>query len=55
MKYKSVREQLREQQRKNEALEAELSRTNAKQEYLSMMCDVDIDIEEEGNNAQPEV
>lgn len=52
--FKSTKEQLREERRKNEALQAELNRANANLEYVAMMADVDLD-EEGADDAQPEV
>lgn len=44
--YKSTREQLIEERRKNAALTAQLAQTNANLEFIAMMTDVDIDDEE---------
>lgn len=41
--FKSTKEQLREERRKNEALQAELNRANANLEYVAMMADVGLD------------
>lgn len=45
--YKSTREQLLEEQRKSAQLKAQLLKTNADLEYLSMMADIEMEQEEE--------
>jgi hypothetical protein len=45
--YKSTREQLLEERRKNAELQAKLTKTNADIEYIAMMTDVDIEDDEE--------
>lgn len=44
--FKSARDQLIEQERKNAELNEQLIKTKADMEYLAMMVDVDIDEEE---------
>lgn len=44
-KKKTIKEQLVEERRKNEALLSELIRVNANLEYVAMMTDVDINDE----------
>ena len=44
--YKSTREQLLEERRKNAALTAQLAQTNANLEFIAMMTDVSIDDED---------
>ena len=46
-KQKTIKEQLMEERRKNEALLSELIKINANLQYVAMMTDVDINEEEE--------
>lgn len=46
-KQKTIKEQLMEERRKNEALLSELIKVNANLEYVAMMTDVEIDDEDE--------
>lgn len=46
-KRKTIQEQLLSERRKSEALTAQLIKTRADLEYISMMTDIDIDEEEE--------
>jgi len=45
--FKSTRELLLEERRKNASLQAELAKTNADVEYLAMMADVEMEETEE--------
>lgn len=42
-KFKSTRDQLMEERRKNEALKADLQKKESDIEYLAMMCEVELD------------
>lgn len=44
--FKTVREQLMEERRKNASLQAELAKANADIEYISMMIDVEMEEQE---------
>lgn len=46
-KRKTIQEQLTEERNKSKALTAQLIKTRADLEYISMMTDIDIDEEEE--------
>lgn len=48
MKYLSIRERLLEEQRENERLKAENVKLSADLDYIAMMCDVDLETEQEG-------
>lgn len=56
--YKSTKEQLLEERRKNAQLQAELEKTSADVEYIAMMTDVELEDDEpmemevEDNDAQ---
>lgn len=45
--YKSTKEQLLEERRKNAQLQAALDKTSADVEYIAMMTDVELDDDEE--------
>ena len=45
-KYKSVKEQLREERVNNEQLRAAQRKTEADTEYIAMMCDVELESNE---------
>jgi len=45
--FKSTREQLLEERRKNAELQATLDKTSADVEYIAMMTDVELDDDEE--------
>lgn len=46
-KYKSVKEQLREERANNEQLRAAQRKTEADTEYIAMMCDVELESHED--------
>lgn len=50
MKYLSVKEQLREERKKNEILAAENAKLNGNVEYVAMMCNVEIPTREVSEN-----
>lgn len=50
--FKSTRDQLIEEKRKNAELTAQLAKTAADLEYVAMMTDVEIDETEEEDNEQ---
>lgn len=45
--YKSIREQLLDERKKNAELQAALTKTNADIEYIAMMTDVDMESEDQ--------
>jgi hypothetical protein len=45
-RYKSIREQLFDEKRKNEKLQAQVEKANADLEYIAMMADIDIEEDE---------
>lgn len=47
LKIKTVKEQLREEQRKNERLLAAQKEQQSNIDYLAMMCEVELETEEE--------
>lgn len=51
-KYKSVIEQLREERTKNERLRASQRKNEADTEYLAMMCDVELETDDETNSME---
>jgi len=44
--YKSTKQQLVEERRMRELAEAKLNKASADVDYIAMMCDVDLDLEE---------
>lgn len=48
-KFKTTKEQLIEERRKNAVLQSALAKTNADVEYIAMMTDVELDEEMEEN------
>ena len=54
MKYISVNDRLLREQKKNENLRAENAKNTADIDYIAMMCDIELESEED-NDAQPEI
>lgn len=51
-KYKSIREQLREERAKNEQLRSAQAKNASDTEYIAMMCDIDLDIAEKSTEME---
>lgn len=51
-KYQSVKDMLLQELKKNAALQAQLAQTSANLDYVAMMADVDIPVEEEPEDEQ---
>ncbi len=51
-KYKSIKEQLREERTKNEQLRAAQIKNEADTEYIAMMCDVELETVGENTNME---